>query len=140
MLAFVLRIIDNSTRKRLDDDLKEFLKNQSKGFTSALDKHTERAISRNVSVCEAIIALREKANENKQITEDLYRIVIADQGWGVRLDKIEFHLRGVGNNKKMIEKIFDRVGHLNSIDENIKEMRGVFLSTYGKRRDDIIDK
>lgn len=151
--AFVLlvKIFEQFTRRKLDDKLVLAIRDHDKEFIAELSKHSRQAESRAAAIVAVLESLRSISNINNKIISKHYELVISDRGWGQKLDTIKENTRGVGNNKVLLNEIRNYAVLIRDINlemqrtdqemlRNINSMNGLFLSSYGRRKHDVIEE
>lgn len=144
--AFVLlvKIFEQFTRRKLDDKLVLAIKEHDKEFLTELSNHSRQAEHRAAAICSVLKSLRSISYTNNKTISKHYELVISDRGWGEKLDAIKENTRGVGNNKALLNEIRNYAVLIREIDtqilSEINSLNGLFLSSYGRRKGDVIEE
>ena len=139
-IVVIVGIIDKFTRRKIDNELKEFLKQLAKDYVSALDKSSSQSEMRTATVCAILKSTQDKVEDGHSLINELYKIIIADSGWGVQLKTIEKEVQGVGHNNKLLDEMIKMIMIIKEISTEInvrtKETNGIMKTNHGCRTAD----
>lgn len=154
-IVIIIGIIDRFSKRKIDAELKEFIeslatnyiaqnKSAYKDFLGALDKSSSQSEMRTATVCAILKSTQDKVEDGNVLINELYKIIIADAGWGIQLKAIEKEVQGVSHNNKLLDEMIKMILLIKEISTEInvrtKETNGIVKTSHGCRTSDVMGR